>query len=82
MTRIQVPLTALHSREGQAKVWIVDPPTARVRAQSIETGAMLDDAVVVNQGLRGGEIIVTAGANLLREGQQVRLADTVQATAQ
>lgn len=80
-TRIQVPLTALHSRDGQAKVWIVDPATSQVRAQAVETGAILDDAVVIREGLRGGETIVTAGANLLREGQQVRLANTVQATA-
>jgi RND family efflux transporter MFP subunit len=79
--RIQVPLTALHSREGQAKVWIVDPASSRVRARPVTTGALLDDAVVVQEGLRGGETIVTAGANLLREGQQVRLATTVQATA-
>ena len=80
-TQIQVPLTALHSREGQAKVWIVDRATSRVRAQPVTTGAILDDAVVVVEGLHGGEIIVTAGANLLREGQQVRFADTVQVTA-
>lgn len=80
-SRIQVPITALHSRDGQAKVWIVDPATSRVRAQPITTGTILDDAVVVQEGLAGGETIVTAGANLLREGQQVRLADTVQATA-
>lgn len=81
MNRIQVPLTALHSREGQAKVWIVDPATAQVRSQPIETGAILDDAVVVEKGLLGGETIVTAGANLLREGQRVKLANVVQATS-
>jgi RND family efflux transporter MFP subunit len=80
-TRIQVPLTALHSREGQAKVWIVDPTTSRVRSQPVTTGAILDEAVVVQEGLQGGETIVTAGANLLREGQQVRVATPVQATA-
>jgi membrane fusion protein, multidrug efflux system len=79
--RIQVPLTALHSREGQAKVWIVDKASARVRSQPVTTGAILDDAVIVQEGLQGGETIVTAGANLLREGQQVRVATPVQATA-
>jgi len=79
--RIQVPLTALHSREGQAKVWVVDMGTSRVRSRPVTTGAILDDAVVVQDGLQGGETIVTAGANLLREGQQVRVAATVQATS-
>ena len=81
VTRIQVPITALHSREGQAKVWIVDPANAQVRSQPVETGAILDDAVVIRNGLKGGETVVTAGANLLREGQKVRMANTVQATA-
>jgi len=79
-TRIQVPLTALHSREGQARVWIVDPVTGKVASRPVETGALLDDNVVVENGLAGGETIVTAGANLLREGQRVRLAEPVQAT--
>jgi RND family efflux transporter MFP subunit len=79
--RIQVPITALHSREGQAKVWIVDPASAQVRSQPVETGAILDDAVVIENGLKGGETVVTAGANLLREGQKVRAATTVQAIA-
>ena len=79
--RIRIPFTALHSRDGQARVWVVDAGTAKVRSQAIETGAVLDDSVVVEKGLRGGETIITAGANLLREGQQVRLVGTVQATA-
>jgi hypothetical protein len=35
----------------------------------------------VTQGLRGGELVVTAGANLLQPGQKVRLVDTVAAQA-
>jgi RND family efflux transporter MFP subunit len=81
VTRIQVPLTALHSREGAAKVWILDPATDQVRSQPVQTGRILDDSIVIEQGLQGGETIVTAGANLLREGQKVRAANTVQATA-
>lgn len=81
VTRIQVPITALHSREGQAKVWIVEPATAQVRSQPVTTGAILDDAVVIEAGLQGGETVVTAGANLLREGQKVRMTNAVQATA-
>jgi hypothetical protein len=45
-----------------------------VRERPIETGALLDDGVVVVKGLSGGETVVTAGANLLREGQKVRIA--------
>ncbi|NLD56279.1 MAG: efflux RND transporter periplasmic adaptor subunit [Burkholderiaceae bacterium] len=80
-SHIQVPITALHSREGTAKVWIVDPATATVQSRPVTLGALLDDAVVIEQGLRGGETVVTAGANLLREGQKVRAAASSQAAA-
>ncbi len=79
VTRIQVPLTALHSTDGPTRVWIVDAAAGRVRSQPVQTGAILDDAVVIESGLKGGETIVTAGANLLREGQKVRVPATAQA---
>lgn len=78
---IQVPITALHSRDGTAKVWIVDPATATVRSRPVTIGALLDEVAVIEQGLQGGETVVTAGANLLREGQKVRAAAPSQAAA-
>ena len=79
LSRIQVPITALHSREGSAKVWIVDPASGQVHSRPVQTGAILDDAVVIEHGLKEGEILVTAGANLLREGQKVRVAPSAEA---
>ena len=72
--QIVVPLSALHSRDGVTRVWIVDRSSATVKARMIEGGAIRDDGLVVTAGLAGGEMIVTAGANLLREGQAVRLS--------
>lgn len=83
--QIVVPLSALHSRDGVTRVWIVDKSSgaapgngsgiasATVKARRIESGAVVDDGLIVASGLSGGETIVTAGANLLREGQAVRL---------
>ncbi len=71
--QIVVPLSALHSRDGITRVWVVDTPSATVKARRIESGAIVDEGVVVVAGLAGGETVVTAGANLLREGQKVRL---------
>lgn len=70
-----LPLSALHSRDSQAKVWRVDPATGKVSAVAVQTGGLLDDAVRITSGLQAGDRIVTAGANLLVEDQSVRVLD-------
>jgi len=71
-----LPLSALHSRDSQPKVWRVDTATGKVSAVPVQTGGFLDDAVRITSGLQAGDRIVTAGANLLVEDQVVRvLAD-------
>ncbi len=70
--RIRVPLTALFSRDGQPRVWLVTPEGA-VASRSVTTGRLGDDSIEILYGLAGGEQLVTAGANLLRENQRVKL---------
>jgi len=70
-----LPLSALHSRDSQPKVWRVDPDTLRVEAVAVLTDGLLDDEVRITGGLRAGDRIVTAGANLLVAGQTVRLLE-------
>jgi hypothetical protein len=45
-----------------------------VHARRIEIGDVAQDDVAVASGLQPGENVVTAGANLLFEGQKVRRA--------
>ena len=71
---IRVPLTALFSRDGQPHVWLVGADH-RVTSRAVTTGRIDDTSVAIAAGLTGGEQLVTAGANLLREGQEVRLRD-------
>jgi multidrug efflux system membrane fusion protein len=70
-----LPLSALQSRDGQPRVWRVDPATGTVASVPVRTGGLLDDAVRVVEGLAPGDRIVTAGANLLVAGQPVRVLD-------
>jgi membrane fusion protein, multidrug efflux system len=70
---ITVPNTALYTRDNIARVWVVDKATETVRAVDVQLGASTDTGVVIAQGLKVGDIVVTAGANLLLEGQKVRL---------
>jgi RND family efflux transporter MFP subunit len=67
-----LPLTALHQRDGSPAVWIYDPATQKVALRSVEIGPYREDGVVIKSGLRGGELVVTAGVHKLTEGQTVR----------
>jgi RND family efflux transporter MFP subunit len=72
---IVVPLTALVARDGDPGVWLVGPDGTVSRA-AVEVGEMRDDGILVASGLRPGDRVVVAGANLLQAGQKVRLAGT------
>lgn len=70
-TAIRLPLTAIHHRGRQAMVWLVDPKSSQVSARAVELGSAHDDSVLVAGGLKGGEIVVTAGVHMLHDGQRV-----------
>jgi membrane fusion protein, multidrug efflux system len=72
---ITIPLSAIATRDGQQKVWIVDNATQTVQATAITTGAIVGDAITVASGLGAGQRVVTAGANLLIPGQKVRVVE-------
>ncbi|HSC81712.1 MAG TPA: efflux RND transporter periplasmic adaptor subunit, partial [Chitinolyticbacter sp.] len=74
--RARVPLTALFGNTGAQKVWRFNAKAGTVQAVPVKVAALIEDAALV-EGVRAGDLIVTAGVHLLREGQQVkRLADT------
>jgi RND family efflux transporter MFP subunit len=70
---IEVPASAITRAEGQPAVWVVDPASATVALRNIEVLRHDPVSVVVAQGLEAGDIVVTAGVQALRPGQQVRL---------
>ena len=74
---IVVPNTALYTRDSATRVWLVDRATETVSAVEIKTGESTYDGIRVVSGLKPGDLVVTAGANLLRSGQKVRLLDGV-----
>jgi membrane fusion protein, multidrug efflux system len=72
---IVVPNSAIYTRDAQARVWVYDPSTQTVRAVAVSLGQSTADGVAITKGLNNGQVVVTAGANLLREGQKVRVLD-------
>jgi membrane fusion protein, multidrug efflux system len=72
-TMRRLPLTAIRDTDGTPHVWVVDPKTSRVAMRRVELAQAQRDGVLVHRGLRDGELVVTAGVNLLHEGQKVKM---------
>jgi RND family efflux transporter MFP subunit len=70
---IVVPNTALYTRDNTTRVWLVERATATVQPVAVTVGDSTNDGVVIVSGLKPGDLVVTAGANLLLPGQKVRL---------
>ncbi|MBL8504533.1 MAG: efflux RND transporter periplasmic adaptor subunit, partial [Rhodocyclaceae bacterium] len=72
-TALRLPLSAFFTRNDQANVWVVDPATQTVKLTRVETNGVSGNEMRVKAGLQSGQLVVTAGANLLEDGQKVRL---------
>jgi RND family efflux transporter MFP subunit len=70
---ISIPASALTKFNDAPAVWIVDPQTHTVSLRNIEMLRFDPGAVVVAHGLETGDIVVTAGVQVLHPGQTVRL---------
>ena len=70
-----LPLSALYAKDRQPHVWVVDPAASTVRGVPVRTAGFMDESVRVVEGVKRGDRIVTAGANLLTPGQKVRLTE-------
>lgn len=73
---VALPLTAIVDKPDGAHVWLVDPGASTVSLHPVKVLTIVDNVALVSDGLRNGETVVTAGANLLHEGQKVRPVGT------
>ncbi len=69
-----LPLSAIYQTGDAAKVWIVDGG-GKVSLKNIQVTAFNDNNVQVS-GLNSGDVVVVAGVQKLREGQEVRTGET------
>ncbi|MES0827661.1 efflux RND transporter periplasmic adaptor subunit [Ruegeria sp. SCP11] len=72
---IMVPASAVFVPEGETDphVWVFDTGSETVSARKVALGTPRSQGVAVSEGLEFGDVVVTAGANSLREGQKVSL---------
>ena len=70
--RIELPVAAIYGKGDATQVWLVDAGST-VRLQAVKVSGFASDRVVVESGLKQGDVVVVAGAQLLRAGQKVRV---------
>ena len=68
---IKVPLTALYQEKGVTSVWLVE--SGAVRMVPVQVGGVAGNEILLLAGVKPGQTVVTAGANLLKNGQKVKL---------
>ncbi len=68
---LRLPLTALVQHKGASSVWIVENGAVKLVPVQI-VGQVRNDVLVTGQ-IAAGQNVVTAGVNLLRNGQKVRI---------
>ena len=69
--QIKVPLTALFSEKSVTSVWVVEGGVVKLVPVTI-AGAAGND-LVLGGGVKPGQTVVTAGVNLLKPGQKVKI---------
>ncbi len=70
---VDIPPSALTEANGRPAVWVVDPRSHTVFLHNVEVSRYDPFDVVISQGLETGQVVVTAGVQVLRPGQKVRL---------
>lgn len=77
---LAVPATAILEGHGStANVYVVDEKTMTVRQARIAIGHIAGDEVIVTEGLKEGERVVSGGAPYLREGTKIRVVTDLRA---
>jgi multidrug efflux system membrane fusion protein len=68
---IRVPLTALFHENATTSVWVVE--NGAVKLVPVQIGGTAGNDVVLAGGVTPGQTVVTAGVNLLKPGQKVKI---------
>jgi membrane fusion protein, multidrug efflux system len=70
---IRLPLTALYKDKTSTAVWVIEKDTVKLAPVQV-TGTAGND-VLIGSGVSPGQTVVTAGVNLLKPGQKVKILD-------
>jgi len=63
----------LRTEAGATSVWVLDPTSMTVKAQSIQVSTADGNEAVVDAGLQNGDQVVISGVHVLTAGQKVSI---------
>ena len=69
--QIKVPLTALFYEKSATSVWVVEQGV--VKLVPVTVGGAAGNDLLLTGGVKAGQTVVTAGVNLLKPGQKVKI---------
>jgi len=72
---LQVPVSAIFDSGKGPGVWLVEGETPQVTWRAVQITRLSDEAASVVGNLKAGDRVVGLGANLLHEGERVRLGN-------
>lgn len=73
-TAVELPWSALTKNLSEPAVWLVDDE-GKAQLRTVTVGRYLTGKVIVSDGLKGGEKVITAGGQLLHPGVHVEIAE-------
>jgi len=77
---VRIPMMALVEQREQKGVWLYDAAAQAVAFRPIVVAGVVGNDILVGGGLNDGDVVITAGAPLLQQGQKVRpMTDTAAA---
>lgn len=68
---IKVPMTALFYEKSSTSVWVVE--NGAVKLTPVTSGGIAGNDLILASGVKSGQTIVTAGVNVLKPGQKVKI---------
>lgn len=73
---VSIPLSALTKKDDQPIVWTVDRAAATVHSRPVKIADFVGDGVRIAEGLKPGDVVVSAGTQFMTEGLKVKLDGT------
>ncbi len=70
---VSIPLSALAEKDSQPIVWTVDRARETVHARPVTVGDFTGDGVRISDGLKPGDLVVSAGTQFMTEGLKVKI---------
>ncbi|KFE57969.1 efflux RND transporter periplasmic adaptor subunit [Pseudomonas syringae] len=71
--RTELPINALQEVDGKTQIWVIDQQNQTVSPRAVQVVSRSDDTFVLSNGVKPGELIVSAGVNSLKPGQKVKV---------